>query len=308
MPQMAAASPPPPRDPPDKDLYRYGFREVCQTGPDGQKTCEHVPLTLEDVLHPQEGDIIMQGDAHDQDRGYLKAVLRTRLARKRGALVLSDMLIHWDKPGLRQHVPDLLVFFGVRRPKRDWQSFDVAKEGVRPVLLMEITSPATRTNDLGIKVQHYHRAEVPFYIIVDARHRRGKRTLKLIGYRWTPARYEPLPLDERGRLLLEPLGVFLGVKGSRVVLYDAATDEELGDYEAVVKSLEAEVVARQSAQAEATAQRAEAQAAKRRAAKQRAKAQAAEAQVAELEARLRTLEEQLRQRRADGKRKRSNGA
>ncbi len=274
MTRMAASSSSRPK-PKARDPYRYGWREVWQTGPDGQKTLEYLPLTLEDVLHPQEGDIILQGDPHDQDRGYLKAVLRTRLARRRGALVLSDMLIVWDKPGLRPHCPDLLVFFGVRRPKRDWQSFDVAKEGVRPLLLLKITSPATRTNDLGIKVQHYHQAEVPYYVIVDARTRRGKRTLKLIGYRWTPARYEPMPLDDRGRLLLEPLELLLGVKAGRVVLYDAATDEELGDYQA-------QFVGRQQAEKEA--------------AEQQARAQAAEAQVAALQAQLRDLQQQLRRR------------
>ena len=110
---------------------------------------------------------------------------------------------------------------------------------------------------------------IPLYVIVDARTRRGKRTLQLIGYRWTPQRYERIPLDEHGRLLLEPLGLLLGVKGSRVVLYDAATDEELGDYETVVQELETQTAARQSA----------------------------EAQVAELQARLQQLEEQLRCRK-----------
>jgi Uma2 family endonuclease len=275
MTRLAASNSSPPNGK-DKDRYRYGIREVWQTGPDGQKTVVQVPLTQEDVLHPKEGYIIMQGDAHDQNRGYVKAVFRTRLARRRGALVLSDLLIHWDIPGLDSHCPDLLVFFGVRRPKRDWQSFHVAKEGVRPRLLMEITSRATRHNDLEIKVEHYHRAQVPLYVIVDARTRRGKRTLQVIGYRWTPQRYEPMPLDERGRLLLEPFGMLVGSKGSRVVLYDAATDEELGDYAAVVKDLA-------SAQAEAAQQRTEAQAAK--------------AQVAAMQARVRELEEQLRRRR-----------
>jgi colicin import membrane protein len=256
-------------DPEDQDPYRYGWRYVRQLGPDGKETFEQVPLTLEDVLHPEEEDFIVQSNAHDQDRIYLKNVFQSRLARRRGALVLADCRIAWDKPGLKAHGPDITVIFGVRRPKRDWSTFDVAQEGVRPVLIIEITSRTTRRNDLGIKVQHYHRAEVPLYIIVDARTLRGKRTLQLIGYRWTPQRYESLPLDERGRLLLEPLGLRLGVKGDRVVLYDAATDEELANYETVVKNLEAATAARRSAEAE----------------------------IAELQARLQQAEEQLRRKR-----------
>jgi colicin import membrane protein len=283
-------------DPQDQDPYRYGWRYVRQLGPDGEETFAQVPLTQEDVLHPEEGDFIVQSNAHDRDRVYLRNVFEVRLSRRRGALVLADCRIAWDKPGLKAHGPDITVIFGVRRPKRDWSTFDVAQEGVRPVLLIEITSPTTRRNDLGIKVKHYHRAEVPLYVIVDARTRRGQRTLQLIGYRWTPAGYESIPLDERGRLLLEPLGLRLGVKEGRVVLYDAATNEELGNYEAVVKNLEAETVARKKAEEEAAEQRARAQAAKKLVAKQRAKAETADAQVAELQARLRALEEQLRQR------------
>lgn len=244
----------------DGDPYRYGWRYVKRIGPNGEMDFDRVPLTLEDVLHPEVGDFIVNSSAHDRDRVYLKNGFQARVARRRGAVVLSDCRVAWDKPGLKPHGPDVAVIFGVRRPKRDWSTFDVRREGVRPVLTVEITSPDTRRNDTVTKVEHYHRAEVPLYVIVDARERRGRRTLRLLGYRWMPARYEELPLDEQGRLLLEPLGLLLGVKGDRVVLYDAATGAEVGDYEAVVKTLEA-----------------------------------AQAQVADLQARLRELEEQLQQ-------------
>jgi Uma2 family endonuclease len=274
----------------DGDPYRYGWRYVKRIGPDGEGDFDRVPLTLEDVLHPEVGDFIVNSSAHDRDRVYLKNGFQVRVAGRRGAVVLSDCRVAWDKPGLKPHGPDVAVIFGVRRPKRDWSTFDVRREGVRPGLIVEITSPDTRRHDLVTKVEHYHRAEVPWYVIVDAQERRGKRTLRLLGYRWTPERYEALPLDEQGRLLLEPLGLLLGVKGDRVVLYDAAAGEEVGDYEAVVRSLEAEAAARKSAQEEAT--------------QQRAQAEAAQAQVADLQARLRELEEQLQQRPDKARRRR----
>jgi hypothetical protein len=48
--------------------------------PDGTEALEQVPLTLEDVLHPELGDTIVQTDAHDSDRAYLNL---PRFARSR---------------------------------------------------------------------------------------------------------------------------------------------------------------------------------------------------------------------------------
>jgi len=46
-------SPPPPTPPRDNDPFRYGWRFMHRVGPDGREDLEQVPLTLEDVLHPQ---------------------------------------------------------------------------------------------------------------------------------------------------------------------------------------------------------------------------------------------------------------
>src|SRR5262249_35101461 len=51
--------PPVPSDP-----YRYGWRYVRVKHPDGTETFDQVPLTLEDVLFPEEGDFTVQTDWH----------------------------------------------------------------------------------------------------------------------------------------------------------------------------------------------------------------------------------------------------
>ena len=38
--------------------YPYGWRYVQRTAADGTVQIDQVPLTLEDVLHPREGDVI----------------------------------------------------------------------------------------------------------------------------------------------------------------------------------------------------------------------------------------------------------
>jgi hypothetical protein len=88
------------------DPFRYGWRYVAHERADGSVTYEQVPLTLEDVLHPQEGDHIMQNEEHIDWCFYLYAALRHLLRRDPLAVVFQDMLFLWDVPGLQGHSPD----------------------------------------------------------------------------------------------------------------------------------------------------------------------------------------------------------
>jgi Uma2 family endonuclease len=200
-----------------------------------------VPLTLEDVLHPRFGDVHVLGDPHDDDCNYLKDVLKDRHAADRSVVVLSDCGIFWDIPRLRHHCPDLAVIFGVKQ-RKDWKSFHVKTEKVRPALIIEVTSPSTRVNDIKTKVKQYARAGVLHYVIADARESGGKRRLTLIVYRLEGKVYRRMPLDEQGRADPEPVGLKLGVKadpetgGDRLILIDPATGEEIGDYTAVSRA------------------------------------------------------------------------
>jgi colicin import membrane protein len=289
--------------PPRKDPFRYGWRYVRRVLPDGTKTLDQVPLTLEDVLHPQVGDFHVLTDEHNDDCAYLKYALRKQLAGK--AMVLSDHRIAWDRPGVEPHGPDIAVIFGLRQRKRPGPTFYVATEGARPKLIIEVTSQGTRRNDVVIKVDEYYRAGVLLYVIVDVRHRRGKRIgVELIGYRRGPTGYEKMPLDERGWLWLEELGVWIGIEGTRVVCYDRRGRKIL-DYAELADAREAEAKARKAAEEQAKVAEAQAKAAERRAknaearAKKEAEArEALEAQNRELQERLRRLETR-RQPRAD---------
>ena len=323
-----------PAPPPADDPFRYGWRYVRRPTPDDPDHLEPVPLTLEDVLHPEVGDFIVHSDRHETDRMYLTAVLRARLEAHGRAIVLSDVRVAWDVPDLRPHGPDVMVIPGLRE-RRDWSTFDVAEEGVRPALMIEITSPETRENDVVWKVAHYARAGVAQYVIVDNIGRRGERQLRLLDYRLVGDTYRLQPPDERGWVYLELAELWVGVEGDHVVCY---TDDgtAFGDYATVVQqAAEAEARARQEAAARAEAEeqarleaaaRAEAEARARQEAVARAEAEAqaraaaeqaqreaaaraeAEAQAraaaeqaqreaaarAELEARLRELEAELR--------------
>jgi colicin import membrane protein len=302
---------PAPDTPPETDPFRYGWRLVPRPTPDDPHNLEQVPLTLEDVLHPETGDFIVHSDRHETDRMYLTAVLRARLEPAGVAIVLSDVRIAWDLPDLRPHGPDVMVIPGVAE-RQDWSTFDVAVEGARPALIIEITSPETRANDLEIKVDHYARAGVAQYVIVDdARRRRGKRRLRLLDYRLEGGTYRLHAPDAAGRVHLAIANLWLGVEDDHVVCYDER-GMAFGEYATVVRqAAEAAERARQEAQARREAEehaRREAERAQREAeareaearARQEAEARAQrEAEAREAEARARQEAEARAQREAE---------
>lgn len=271
-------APAPPSPVPVGETTELGWRDIDRVLPDGTRESHRVPLTLEDCLHPQEGDVILESYLHDVIVTYLSTLFRARLADHPDALVLSDTGVYWDLPELRHHSPDISVIFGVREPRDNWPSFVVADEGTRPSLIIEVVSPATRENDIVAKVRHYHRARVKHYVIVD----RVDDAWQLVGYQYTPTRYLPMPKDESGRIWLETVGVWLGLKDKGVACYDGETNREFGDYTANMRKLD---FISDELEAERKALIAE----RSRADEEAASRAAAEARVRELEERLARL-------------------
>jgi Uma2 family endonuclease len=259
--------------PPDNPWY-YGYRDVNRTMPDGKIKHERIPLTLEDTLHPQEGDCIMESNLHEILLTYLATVFRWRTSADPGALILSDTGVYWDDPSLdyTHHSPDISVIFGIKNRKPFYRSFHVGEEGVRPSLIIELVSPNNRENEVDTKVKDYHELEIPMYVIAD--NEGLQDPWKLIGYRWRPDEYIPIPTDVHGRIWLEALDLWIGVDGLRIICYDR-NGAEIGDYTAIAKQLD-------STRREAEAEKQRAEAEKRRAETAEAKLKALEEEVARL--------------------------
>ena len=288
------------------DPYRYGWRYVRQVDDHGQETWEQIPLTADDVLHPEEEDFIVQNEPHIRRCHYLYDVLCTQVAADPTTVVTFDLRIDWQVAGIRPHGPDLAVFSGVAA-RKPWTTFHLRDEGARPVLVIEVTSPTTVAHDRTTKRQHYARVGVPRYVLVDALVAGHEGVPQVIGYELVEGRYQELALDERGRLWLAPVQVWLGVADGELVCYDAA-DQPVGDYQTLAADLAAERQAlaaeRQALAAERQARQAadqqvEAERQARTDAEQRAtvaehQAQAEAAARAALEVHLREIEAELR--------------
>ncbi len=270
----------------------YGWRFIRRELSDGTIRWEQAPLTYEDVLHPEEGDQVIHSSLHQRRWHYLREVFERQLADDPTAVVLDDVRIEWDIPELKPHGPDLMVIFGVKE-RKNWSTFRVSEEGVRPTLIVEITSPETRAHDVVTKVDEYELAGVPLYVIVDSIERRGRLGVRLIGYRLTPEGYQTLTPDDQGRLWLEPVRVWLGVRSGEIICYDEEGNP-LGNHIALAKALRDEERARQEAEARAAEEERARREAEARAAEAERRAQEEQRARMALEERVKALEEALR--------------
>ena len=225
-PPTTAASVTPPAE---ADRFRYGWRYVNRKRKDGNIEVEEVPLSLEDVLHPQEGDVIPEITIQESERGHLAGAFRTRLFRVRNGQVFSDCLLDFNVAGLRPLSPDVSVIEGVNTlPLPPLGTYRIAQFGGRCLLAFEIVAPDTRTNDVDRKPDLYHRGGVQQYVIVDQEREGGPR--QIASRRWTPDGYVIVTPDAQGRVRLDSVGLLIGLRDNRVAVFDEATGDELREY------------------------------------------------------------------------------
>lgn len=108
---------PPPGLADPADPFRYGWRYVQHDAGDGNIIVAQVPLTLEDLLHPEEGDQVPHSATHQRRRRYLCTIFEARLANDPQALVLDDVRVKWDRPELKPHGPDIMVVLDEPAPE-----------------------------------------------------------------------------------------------------------------------------------------------------------------------------------------------
>ncbi|HEY7426364.1 MAG TPA: Uma2 family endonuclease [Gemmataceae bacterium] len=246
---------PKPTPGPQEDRWYYGWRYVKQTGPDGKVKTVQIPLTEEDVLHPQEDDFIVQNPAHEEDCHYLKTILAGHLAGQAGVHVFRDLRLDWGVADIEPHGPDIAVIANVPE-ERPFQmgTLHLAEVGARPLLVIEVTSPTTRKADLNAKVTEYYEAGVPLYVIVDRHEGPEGEQRRLLAYHATPEGYELRGPDAEGWLLLKPIGLSLAFEGRDLTCCDDQGrrllnyQQVLRAYQATQSLLESEVRTRQEVQ------------------------------------------------------------
>lgn len=247
--------------PPDEDLddetSEPALLQRWVERPDGHLELVEMPLTPELFLDPQLEDKMVQGRQHSHITRNLAVLLDTYLrSRRDDVLVLSDVK-HYLVPGLPAPAPDVSVIYGIRQDdeEEEPESFDVAREGTRPSLVIEVVSPKDariRSIDKKDKVQLYQQAGIPEYLILDPPRRKTGFRYQWTGYRLDPwGRYCPIDPDADGALLSETTGIRFTVspRGDLILALDPATGKELQELISDAR-LQREIEARKAAEAE----------------------------------------------------------
>jgi Uma2 family endonuclease len=270
---------------PSADPFRYGWRPKYVHLPSGEVIEEQIPLTPEDLLDPQLGDVVPQSGEHFDYAHLAVHLLRDHYASQPDVYVAGDMKMLWGIPGLPEPSPDVAVIPGYRPREKPPTSFNVLAEGTRPCLVLEVVSPSDPEllqNDYVKKVEIYQRAGVPEYILLDPPRPATKNRLLLTGHRLgTDGRYRPIEPDGEGFLLSETTQLRFGVDrdGKSLVILDAMTGQRLLTSEDLRAALQVETETRRAAEEQARA-------AEERASQQTEIRRAAEAEIARLRAEL----------------------
>jgi Uma2 family endonuclease len=193
---------------------------------DGSIVDEEVPLTLADLLAPLEGDKVSETLDHEDWRLYLADVFKRQVAADPTVVVLADVRVEWGPADMPAYTPDVAVMRGVRA-RQNWGTFDLVAERAEPVLVVEITSPATARNDRVTKRLAYGQVGVGCYVLIDTVGRRRRAAPELTVY--GPGGIETLRPDARGWVWLAVVGVWIGIADGRPRCYDPA-GQPIPDY------------------------------------------------------------------------------
>jgi Uma2 family endonuclease len=245
---------------PKADPFPYGWRPKYVHLPSGEVIEEQIPLTPEDLLDPQLGDVVPQSGEHFDYAHSTAQVLRDRYSSQPDVYVAGDMKMLWGIPGLEEPAPDVAVIPRYRPRETPPSSFDVLAEGTRPCLVLEVVSPDLAENDYVKKVEIYQQAGIPEYVLLDPPRRATKNRLLLTGHRLgTDGRYREIQPDGEGFLLSETTQLRFGVDrdGKTLVIVDALTGQRLQTSKDLRKELQVERQIRQAAEAENARLRAE---------------------------------------------------
>ena len=277
-----------------RDPFAIGWRPVTTKQPDGTLHTVEVPLTEEDFLYPQEEDRFMLTQHHIRATMYLTLAIESANRNRPAIKVFAEHRIDWQKEDLRPNGPDISVFDNYPHPIDMFRgTLPVADEGVQPLLVIEVTSPSTRHIDVGRKLQVYHDAGVPNYLILDMREDDSDIPDPVfIGHQDTPDEYEVLEHGELG-VWIDSVGMWFAVEHGAIVTYDANRNR-------ILEYAELETLAElEKNRADTAEQRAEAEKDRADAAEQREWTAIRKAQAATQQAQAATQQAQAEKQRAD---------
>jgi hypothetical protein len=294
--RSARVEPGPTDGAPGADPFRLGFRYRLSTSAEGREVVEQVPLSAEDILYPQEGDVVSDGFPHNTGLQPRADALRRHLEKRGATLLTSNVTLVLRSDG-RNCSPDIAVIAGEIDRTKIERAVDLRKVGGRLVFALEVVSTSEKEiedKDVKHNVDRYAREKVPDYFtvypVVES------QVKDLVGRRLEKEGYDEIAPDAQGRVYSKELDLYFQVDDAtrELVAIDARTGERLltsDEEEAGRKKAEAALARAEAQRKKAEAARKKAEAARKQEADSRHQAE----ERAEQEAQARHhAEERLR--------------
>jgi Uma2 family endonuclease len=177
------------------------------------------------VRYPEsDGKPMGETETHIREIMRLIRTLDLRFADRDDVYVGGDLLVYYEEGNPRAVVvPDVFVAVGAPKgpERRIWKLWE---ERVPPTLVIEVTSPSTRREDLGRKRTLYARLGVPEYVLYDPLGEYLRPALQ--GFRLARVAFEPMAV-ERESLVSEALGLRLTLVDGHLQFIDRETGARL---------------------------------------------------------------------------------
>jgi len=204
-----------------------------------------LPLEQEIDYPTSDGQPMAETPEHMQVMFDLIFGLRQRYVAEPEIWVGGNLFFCYEKGNPKACVaPDVMLAKGV--VKWDRPNYLLWVEGP-PNLVVEVTSPKTQRRDQRVKKPLYERLGVEELIFFDPFEEYLRPRLQ--GYRLSWGRYQAIPPDADGSLLVRTTSLRFRPEGKRLRLVEAATGEPLLWSEEETAARQKETAARQAAEA-----------------------------------------------------------
>ena len=214
--------------------FAIGYRFVTRKDKTGIKRTVEVPLSRADALHPREYDEFVATPGHALVLSALISLAQYRFRDDPTFWVLSDTNVNLGLK-IRDIRPDLMLLTGVVNQRDLYLAtfrFDGEPEPPRCRLVIEATSPKTRSNDLEPKLAIYNESQkIEQYLIADFGSPKRRRKARLLNYLPSATGFELQANDAEGRAYIPCLDVWLHFdpETSELQCFDGQTNQLVPD-------------------------------------------------------------------------------
>ena len=202
-------------------------------------TTNPLPGTIKDPRYPEsDGQPMGETQFHILAIMHLYEALDYFFRNHADVYVAVDMFMYYEQGNPSAcKAPDVFVAKGVQG-KHSRRSFRIWEEGVAPTVIFEVTSDKSRYEDQEAKPRVYAALGVSEYFVFDPDSNHRNPTLE--GFRLDGGVYQPLPLDEAGRLKSQELGLALESERPLLRLIDLRTGRRIMTYSEKADEADAE--------------------------------------------------------------------